>query len=124
MGEDVVFDFNEAGGVARNLFGDGGNGENFLTFPLQFATGLDDPIDALEAFERLGGAIVYGFDFGVGVGGAYEDAEDEVFAIEIRGVFGAAGSLVGSIEAADALADDLAGFHWRPAVIRHGRPPS
>ena len=107
-----------ADGFARDFFGGGGHGGDFLAVPLEFCAGGGDHVDRFDAVHLLGGAGIDRGDAGMAVRAGEVGAVQQILHLEVRGVLGAAGGLLRTVEALEGLADDLAGLHRRPAIVR------
>ena len=97
--EDFVFDLDGADGVGGVFLGVTGDADDLVTGVVEFAAGLGDDVQRLEAEGLLGAAGVEAFDAGVGVRRAQDAGMEHPGAVDVEAVRAAAGGLFGSVEA-------------------------
>ena len=88
-------------------FGCGGYDRDFRAGPLDFRTRFGDDSNGRDAFHLLRGAGVDALDARMGVRAGEKAGKEKALRIKIGRILCPAAGFVGSVQAADALADDL-----------------
>ena len=83
MWQHLVLRLDLAGGGARGFFAGGGNGGDFLALPLEFATGLSNDQDALDAGGFFGGGGIDGSEAGMGMRAGEVEGIEHVLQLEV-----------------------------------------
>ena len=92
--------------------GCGGYDRDFRARPLDFRTGLGDDSNGRDAFHLLRGAGVDALDARMSVRAGEKAGKEKACGFRSDGYFARPLDFVGSVQAADALADDLALFRF------------
>ena len=118
MGQRFVLHLYGASAVGGRRFIHRGHHYDVVARPMDFRSWPLHHMYALDSGKLLRRRGVYAHDFGMSVRAADHLAVEHSWPVDVVGVLGASGNLVGAIDARDAFADERS-FFWRgPIIVR------